>query len=113
MPDVIKDYDKIVYDTRIAILGGEKIDVTVIPSRIAMEVAIFKDRAILVKGEDSFKDLIRIVAKVCRLTNENITDEWLLDNTHIEELNDFLTFVLTPINKSVNDKDKGKNKKKV
>ena len=108
MPDVIRDYDKIVYSNRIAILGGEKIDVTVIPSRIAMEVAIFRDQVLRVKSEDSFNELIRIVAKVCELSNKKVTADWLLDNTHIEELNDFLTFVLEPINKSVEGKDKKK-----
>jgi len=99
MGDVIKDYDKISYPKRIAILGGQKIDVTIIPSRIALEVAIFRDRIFRIKSEDSFSNLISIVAKICKLSNDMITSEWLLDNTHIEELNDFLTFVLEPINK--------------
>ena len=99
MGDVIKDYDKVVYPKRIAILGGEKIDVTIVPSRVALEVAIFRDKIFKVKSEDSFNDLVEIVAKICRLSNEKITSRWLLDNTHIEELNDFLTFVLEPINK--------------
>ena len=99
MGDVIKDYDKVVYPKRIAILGGQKIDVTIVPSRVALEVAIFRDKIFKVKSEDSFNDLVEIVAKICRLSNEKITSRWLLDNTHIEELNDFLTFVLEPINK--------------
>ena len=99
MGDVIKDYDKISYPKRIAILGGQKIDVTIIPSRIALEVAIFRDRIFRIKSEDSFSNLISIVAKICKLSNNKITSEWLLDNTHIEELNDFLTFVLEPKNK--------------
>ena len=99
MGDIIKDYDKLTYPKRIAILGGQKIDVTIIPSRIALEVAIFRDRIFRIKSEDSFSDLVGIVAKICQLSNDKITPKWLLDNTHIEELNDFLTFVLEPINK--------------
>jgi hypothetical protein len=109
MGDIIKDYDKLTYPKRIAILGGQKIDVTIIPSRTALEVAIFRDRIFRIKSEDSFNDLIEIVARICRLSNDKITSEWLLDNTHVEELNDFLTFVLEPINKRASSPE-GKKK---
>ena len=105
MGDVIKDYDKITYPKRIAILGGQKIDVTIIPSRIALEVAVFRDKIFRIKSEDSFSQLIEIVAKICKLSNEKVTAKWLLDNTHIEELNDFLTFVLEPINKRTGENE--------
>lgn len=104
---IIKDFDKIIPLKRIAKLAGEEIDVSLIPSRISLELAIFRDKVLAMKSEDQQRKSLEIVAKVCQVKNPKITVDWLLDNTHYEQMIEFIDFVLEPINRP------GKGKKKV
>ena len=105
---VIKDFDKILPPKRIAKLAGKEIDVSLIPSRVSLELAIFRDNVLKMKSsEEQQRKSLEIVAKVCQVKNPKITVDWLLDNTHYEQLIEFIDFVLEPLNRP------GKGKKKV
>lgn len=108
MAEIFKDFNKIIPEVRIAKLGDEEIDVSKIPSRVSLELAIFRDKVLTMKSsEEQQRKSLEIVAKVCQVKNPKITVDWLLDNTHYEQLIEFIDFVLEPINRP------GKGKKKV
>ncbi len=105
---IFKDFDKILPPQRIARLSGREIDVSRIPSRISLEIAQFRDNFLKMNSETMQKRSLEIVAKICQVTDPGITPEWLLDNTHFEQLTDFMDFVLEPINRPAEDKNKKK-----
>jgi len=108
MTGIFKDFNKIIPEVRVAKLGDEEIDVSKIPSRISLELAIFRDKVMTMKSsEEQQRKSLEIVAKVCQVKNPKVTVDWLLDNTHYEQLIEFIDFVLEPINRP------GKGKKKV
>lgn len=107
MTGIFKDFNKIIPEVRVAKLGDQEIDVSKIPSRISLELAIFRDKVLTMKSsEEQQRESLEIVAKVCQVKNSKITVDWLLDNTHYEQLIEFIDFVLEPINRP------GKGKKK-
>lgn len=110
MDEVFKDFNTIIPKKRIAKLAEEEIDVSLIPSRVSLELAIFRDSIFKGKvksSEEQQRKSLEIVSKVCQVKNPKITVEWLLDNTHYEQLIEFIDFVLEPINRP------GTGKKKV
>ena len=102
----IKDFDKIVRTERIAILAGEKIDVSKIPSRVSLEMAKMQDDQDKLNSEDGFYKSIDLVAMACKPSNPKITADWLLDNTDYETLIDFMEYVLEPIKARVEAEEK-------
>lgn len=105
---LIRDFNTVIPRKRIAKLAGEEIDVTLIPSRIALELSIFRDKVLDMKSfEEVQRKSLELVAKVCQVKNPKITVDWLLDNTHYEQLIGFIDFVLEPLLKT------GAGKKKV
>jgi hypothetical protein len=93
----IRDFDKVVREQRLAVICGEQVDVTKIPSRVTLEMTKLADDADAMKQEESFYTIIDLVAKACKPSNEKITADWLLDNTDFETLMDFCEFVMEPI----------------
>jgi len=114
MSATFKDFDKLLPEVRVAKLAGKEIDVSKLPSRTSIEMAAFRDSILKSKvtSEEAALKSIEIVANACAKTNPelDITTDWLLDNTHHEQLIAFMDFVLEPINKP--DKSDKKDKKK-
>lgn len=110
--DTFKDFDKLIPPKRIAKLAGKEIDVSKLPSRISIEMAIFRDK--LLKGEYNNEQAairsIEIVAQACQKSNTDITADWLLDNTDYQQLLEFMDFVLEPINNPKGYKEQSKKK---
>lgn len=105
---MIKDFDKIIPPKRIAKLAGKEIDVSLIPSRTSLELAIFRDKVLKMKSsEEQQRKSLEIVVQVCQVKNPKITVDWLLDHTHYAQLIEFIDFVLEPLNRP------GAGKKKV
>jgi len=115
MEPIIKDFDKLIPQKRIAVLAGREFDVSKIPTRLALEQAAFVDSLSAMKNEkDIFNKSLEIAVKICnqvkpagffnRLFNKRITVKWLIDNTNIEQLIEFINFILEPINKQSSKK---------
>lgn len=105
MEQKILDLDKIVTHERIVRLAGKSIDVSKIPSRVTLEIA--KKSEVLKSGsEDSFPILLDLIVKICRPSQPDITDEWLIDNTSLDQLLAMIEFILQPIK----DRTEGKGK---
>ena len=111
MAGIFKDFNKIIPEVRVAKLGDKEIDVSKIPSRISLEMAIFKDNVLKMSSEEQQNTSLGIVAKVCQISNPDITVDWILNNTHYEQLLEFIDFVLEPINRPRRGKKKANQKK--
>jgi len=95
----IKDFNRLIPDQRIAQLGNKEIDVTRIPSRVTLQLAKYADD--VSEGKltpmEQFLNALEPVAAICKLTDPDITVDWLLDNTDFTQLSEFTKFVLEPI----------------
>ena len=106
----ILDLDKLIPEKRIVKLAGEEIDVSKIPSRVTMEVASKAD--VLQSGSSaSFPILLDMIVKICRPSKEDITQDWIVDNTSIDQLLKLIEFVLEPLQEKVDEVEgnQGKN----
>ncbi len=92
----LRNFDAVIRPDRKGIIGGEEVDVSKIPSRVALELAEMKD-TIKKDDDNAFYKSIELVAKACQPSNKKITAEFLLDNTDIETLLDIVDWVLEPI----------------
>lgn len=96
MSQEILDLDKIVADERIVRLAGKEINVTKIPSRVTLEIAEKSD--VLESGSnESFTLLLDIIVKVCKPSQPDITRDWIIDNTSLDQLLALIEFILKPI----------------
>jgi len=120
--DVIKDFDKLIPDKRIAILAGKELDVSLISTRLALKQIKFRDNALNMSEGEAFNKAVEIVAEICKPKNNStgflskflnlfkkkITAEWLISNANYAQLLDFIDFVLAPLYKEEPEKEKKK-----
>lgn len=98
----ILDLDKLVPEQRIVRLAGEEIDVSKIPSRVTMEVA---EKADMFDGQnaESFDVLLDMIIKICKPSKPDITKDWIIDNTEMNQLIALIQFVIEPLQEKVNE----------
>jgi hypothetical protein len=101
---IMKDFDAVVRQKRIARLAGEEIDVSLIPSRVMFELLDMMDGEDLNNAKNFFR-VVEMVAKICQVSNKKITADWLADNTDLETLLDFSEFVMEPAKNRAADGD--------
>lgn len=105
MAQEILDLDKIVTDERIVRLAGKDIDVSKIPSRVTLEIASKSDK--LKEGsEESFPIMLDLVVKICKPSFPEVTKDWIIDHTDLNQLLALIEFILKPI------KDRAKSNEK-
>ncbi len=96
MPEpIIRDFDKVVRQQRIAILSGERIDVSMIPSGVMADLLNMME-GLDQKDPKNFGLVVDMVSKICRVKNKKITSQWLYENTDIETLLEFAEYVMEP-----------------
>lgn len=96
MAQEILDLDKLVPEQRLVRLAGKEIDVSKIPSRVTLEIA--KKSDVLKSGSDeSFPVLLDVIVKVCKPSFPEITQDWIIDNTSLDQLLALIEFILQPI----------------
>lgn len=113
---ILKDFDILAPPKRIAKLGGEEIDVSIISTRVALKFIEFSKKH---KAEDLtqatqtgvmedgvLEDMLEIIALVCQKSSEKITKNWLLDNVDIGTLLQFVKFVFNPLTERVKEMTK-------
>lgn len=100
----ILDLDKLIPEKRIVRLAGKEIDVSSIPSRVTLEIAEKSD--ILTSGRaESFPILMQMIVKI--MNDPEVDEDWVIDNTNLEQLMALIEFVIEPIqNKAVGGKEK-------
>jgi len=106
-PEIL-DLDKLVPDKRAIRLAGEEIDVSKVPTRVMLEVAKKKDD-FQSGGDEAFDLMLDLVAKICKPSKPDISTDWIVDNTSMEQLLALLEFVLKPLQDRANKAQVGKN----
>ena len=105
----ILDLDKLIPEQRIIKLSGQEIDVSKIPSRVTMEVAEKAD--ILKSGSnESFPVLLDMIVKICKPSKPDINQDWVIDNTSIDQLLALIEFTLEPLQDKVSEIEGGQGK---
>lgn len=106
-PEIL-DLDKLVPKKRIVKLAGKAIDVSKIPSEVTLELAENEDK---LQSAGSFEMIFDMVIKICNATNpdEDITKEWLVKNTSLEQLMALMEFIMKPLRDRA-ETTTGKNK---
>lgn len=96
MAQEILDLDKLIPEQRIVKLAGKEIDVSKIPSRVTLDIA--KKSDVLKSGSDeSFPLMLDMVVKICKPSQPDITTDWIVDNTSLDQLMALIEFILKPI----------------
>lgn len=90
----ILDLDKLIPDKRIVKLAGQEIDVSKIPSRVTLEIAE-KAEVLRSGSNDSFPVLLNMIIKI--MNKPDITQDWLIDNTSVDQLLALIEFVIEPL----------------
>ena len=101
MEEIVKDFDKIVRPARKAKLSGEIIDLSKLPTLVTIRIAkAQRDKKKLSEDPNSFEETIETIAIACK-SNPKVTKDWLIENTDLEQLLDFMAFVLEPVTNRV------------
>jgi hypothetical protein len=107
---LFKDFDAVIKQQRTARLAGEEIDVSLIPSRVMVELLEMMGSKDL-ENVENFFNVMELVSKVCQVSNKKITVDWLYDNTDLDTLLDFAEYVIQPAKERVTGKtDSGESK---
>ena len=108
MKPFIKDFDKLIKKEKYAILAGVKIDVSSIPSRVVIQLSSFQSRMASdeISADDSLTEIVALAARVCAVRNPEITVDWILDNTDMETLTEFVKFVLAIVENTIDPEKK-------
>ncbi len=106
-----KDFDKLLPPKRTARIAGREIDVSKLPARLVLEQAKFSDdirAGKITSMADIQKRSFETVEKVCKISDPDFSIEEIIDDITVEQLLQFIEFVLEPLNSRGSD-----NKKKV
>lgn len=97
----ILNLDELLPEPRKIIIGKKTIDVSVIPTRVSLE--LMKNRKKFEelktdKSDELFTEVLNICVKIIKPSFPEVTDEWLIDNTNgIEALTELINFTLKPL----------------
>lgn len=110
MGKTIKDFNRLIPEQRIAVLGDKEIDVTKIPSRVSLQLAEYADEVAdgKLSPKEQFLKAVDVVVSVCKVSAPEVTTDWLLDNTDFAQLMQFTRFVLAPIQGAAERQEPGK-----
>jgi hypothetical protein len=108
-----KDFDKLSPEKRVAKIAGKEIDVSKIPARIVLEQAKFRDDILSGKVKsflEQQKKTFEMVERICKVSDPDFEVEKIIDDITVDQLLDFIDFVIEPLNRP--SKKKVKNQKK-
>lgn len=96
-PEIL-DLDKLIAQDRIIKLAGKEINVTKIPSKITLKV-VDKFEEIDTDNPESMDIVMDLAVDIINAQNDDkeITKEWLLKNTDVQQLIKMLEFIMEPI----------------
>lgn len=108
----LKNFDQINREKREIQVGGEKADVTKIPSRVMLElIDAAESGEISEDNPASFKNVLSLVEKVCTPSNPKMTADFLLDNTDFETLTELIYYIMEPVREKMEQQSETKNTK--
>ena len=106
----VYDFDALVIEPRVAVVGGLDVDVSMIPVAVTLRMAALHDRyaAFATKKEleaeiehdpvGELEQMWQMVSDVCIVNNPKFTVEFLKNNLSYAKFTAFMKFVLRPIN---------------
>jgi hypothetical protein len=104
--DEVLSQERIVQLTERSTGVKRKIDVTNIPARVILELtkreSDLKEKA---QSEDEglFDWMTEIAIKICKPSFPEITLDWIMDNMNFNQLQQFLKFVLQPLDEYIKE----------
>jgi hypothetical protein len=110
-----KDFDSLIPEKRVAKIAGKEIDVSKIPARIVLEQAKFRDDILSGKVKsflEQQKKTFDMVEKICKVSSPDFEVEKIIDDITVDQLLDFIDFVIEPLNKPKGNKKKVKKNRK-
>ncbi len=116
---LMKDFDVLSPPKRIAKIGGEEIDVTIVPARASLKFIDFSKKysveSLVSMTQDSFDpalidSILEVVELVCKRSSSIITKDWLLDNVDIKLLMEFVQYVFEGMTGAASKGSRGKGK---
>jgi len=97
------DVDKLLPPARTFTLAGETVDVSMLPSKLVLELA--RNRAKFEQeGDEAFDLILDKVEQMCKRSNPVVTKEWLMEHSTIQQLMAVIEFVLAPLTEMVEGK---------
>lgn len=97
----IKDFDILAPPKRLARIGGEIVDVSFIPTRIALEIMSLGDFDETSFSAEIFDKVVDVTVKICQRSNPKITREWIIDNIEPMTLMKFLVYAVESLSSRV------------
>ena len=106
----VYDFDALVIVPRVAIVGGEEVDVSMIPVGVTLRMAALHDRykAFGTKADleaeieqdpmGELEQMWQMVSDVCIVSNPKFTVEFLKSKLSYAKFTAFMKFVLQPVN---------------
>jgi len=103
---MLKDFDILSPPKRLAMIGGEEIDVTIVPARAALKFIDFSKKynveSIQGMSADNFdsgmiESILEVIELICKRSSTKITKDWMLDNVDIKVLMEFVQYVFAGI----------------
>lgn len=92
-------------------LGGKEIDISFIPSGIAIDIIILKEKLEKVKGDkESFGLAADLCATITEIQHKEMTKDWLLKNTSMDQLYALMVHIFTSVTNSLETVEDGKEK---
>jgi len=100
----IYDFDVMVTTPRLARVGKEIVDVSIIPVAVTLAMASRGDMSkadIAALGEDKAKEgmleLFQLMSDVCVQSNPKVTRDFLMKHLNPEKFAEFMKFVMNPL----------------
>jgi hypothetical protein len=100
----IYDFDALVVEPRLARVGGEVVDVSMMPVAVSLALAKRGDMskeemmsAATADSEGELRKVLKMVSDVCVVSNPNVTVDFLMSHLDGPKLTAFTKFVLQPM----------------
>ena len=100
----IYDFDALVVEPRLARVGGEIVDVSVMPVAVSLALAKRADMskeemlaAATADSEGELRRVLKLVSDVCVVSNPKVTVDFLMSHLDGPKLTAFTKFVLQPM----------------
>jgi len=100
----IYDFDALVIEPRLARVGGEVVDVSVIPVAVVLRMAKFQDmgrEGMIAEAEKdsngTMAEMFQMVSDVCVVSNPKLTPDFLMAHLNYAKFAVFMKFVLSPM----------------
>jgi hypothetical protein len=110
----IYDFDALVVEPRLARVGGEVVDVSVIPVAVTLAMSKYQSRTreeieaeAEADPEAGYQKILQLVSDVCIRSNPKFTVEFLMDNLDTARFSAFVQFVLYPVKETEEPGDEG------